>query len=166
MRKIVSIVILLIFTGMNIAAADNQPSQNYTHIPRGIMLCVSLGMPDQVLRQYLRQANELQIPIIIRGMVNNNLKDTSKRIFTLLNPKNEPMITGGVAIDPRPFRLANIQAVPALIVSDGYDFDVVSGNSSLTNLLEVVEKNGSNDELTEMSQEVLAKVKKDEVKSE
>lgn len=149
MKNTIAKILLFICVGLTTfnVEADEAP------LSKGLVLCVSLGMPDLVLQQYLAQANKLQIPIVIRGMVNNDMKTTTNRLFSLLNPPDEKAIQGGVAIDPHPFRIAHITAVPALIVSDGSQFDVVYGNSNLANLIHVVASNGSTDAIKNTAKE-------------
>jgi len=157
LKKILSLVsIISFFTWTNIQAmvADIPVTKA---LPKGIVLCVSLGMPDQVLRQYLKQAHALNIPIVIRGMLNNDMKATSNRLFQLLNPPNEPVIPGGIAIDPHSFKLANVQVVPTLVISDGYQIDTVKGNSPLAQLIHMAAKDGS----TQMLRMVAAAYEKD-----
>lgn len=143
----VSIILILLFVANVIAETSTVTKP----LPKGAILCVSLGMPDEVLRQYLKQAHALNIPLVIRGMLDNNMKATSGRLFELLNPPNEAVINGGIAIDPRPFKIAHIQAVPALIVSDGYQFDTVTGNAPLNQLLNIIEKDGSSESIKQVA---------------
>ena len=149
---VISFFVLLFFISGNAAPVVTQHvSQN---LKSGVVLCVSLGMPDLVLRQYLQQANQFHIPLVIRGLLHNNLRETNSRIFSLLNPKDEPAIKGGIAIDPHPFRIAKIEAVPALVISDGTHYDVVYGNESIATLLHIVASDGSQDSIRAMASQL------------
>ena len=126
-------------------------------------LLVSLSMPDNTLKAYVRQSERYAIPIVIRGLYKNpknplarnhigSFKDTVMRIEKIVG--NEK--TGGVSIDPLLFQAFAIHAVPALVIYNEHDaclqktnaranaacsaqrFDVVYGNAPIQTLLSVV----------------------------
>src|SRR3990167_2880986 len=103
MKKIMLSIFLLIFS-INIFADTNA------------ILFVSLGMPKPVLRQYLLQSKQYHIPLILRGLIDNQYPTTAKKIFEILHPKNGAEIKSGFEIDPLYFRQYQINAVPALVV--------------------------------------------------
>lgn len=117
------------------------------------MLLVSLGMPQQTVQLYLDQSSRLGVPLIIRGLINNDFKTTMNMIAKLMIKENGMVRKTGMAIDPHPFRDYNIQSVPALIVTDGINTDIVYGNLSLDGLLEKIEQNGSTDALRNLAKE-------------
>lgn len=122
------------------------------------VIAVSLGMPDLVLKQYIKQAHELKIPLVIRGLytnpqdtsVNNKIgsfADTANRMKALIGKSKQ----GGIAIDPMVFRAFNIKAVPQLVVFDSSDcirskqntcnansYDVIKGNIPVQRSLEII----------------------------
>lgn len=121
-KKIIIVTIISL-----ILSAPSFASQNSAY------LFVSLGMPDDVLSQYLIQAKQYHIPVVIRGLYTakndtttdktvGSFNDTANRVFSLL--KKEKMDAkikksmGGVSINPLLFRAFNIRAVPALVVTD------------------------------------------------
>ena len=160
-----------------------------------VLLLVSLGMPDLVLKQYFKQAALLHIPVVIRGLYPGNQankqatqaaagagfsENESKSPTLTMNPQSvmhtvnrvkaltQKNDLGGVAIDPLPFRLFNVQAVPTLIVMAGgqdclsedftggtsatagktalrycppADFDRVDGNISIAQSLQIIATN-------------------------
>ena len=87
------------------------------------VLAVSLGMPNQSLKQYIQQAHRLHIPIVIRGLYAypndktankkiGSFRDTELRIKKLIGRSKH----GGIAIDPMVFRAFNIKVVPSFVV--------------------------------------------------
>lgn len=112
--------------------------------PSGLMIFVSFSMPDQSLKLLLQQASEANIPVVVRGLVNNSLKDTADRLTKITGEINR----GGVLVDPLWFTHFNIKVVPAFVVNQPSDdcpknmscpassFDVVYGDVSLMTALQ------------------------------
>lgn len=109
-----------------------------------ILIFVSFSMSDQNLKSWMREANQIKAPLIIRGLVNNSIRDTANRIKKIA-PK-----VGGFSIDPVAFQKFNIQTVPAVVfvkspnslvnsetIMTPKDFDIVYGNIHLKEALEV-----------------------------
>ena len=120
----------------------------------GIVVFVSLGMPQPVLRQILTQANQLGVPVVVRGVLNNNFKDSAKVLFEILHPQNQPALKGGLTIDPKWFKEFGITEVPAVVaISDAAPcfqdncptppFDVVYGNISIPEALKKIVAQGN-----------------------
>ncbi|EOW4437549.1 type-F conjugative transfer system pilin assembly protein TrbC [Shigella sonnei] len=80
------------------------------------LVFVSFSMPPDDLKQRVQDAAALNIPVVIRGMVNGDMRATANAVAGLVKETN----TGGVQIDPTTFRKYNITAVPALIVTCGH----------------------------------------------
>lgn len=98
-----------------------------------VMIFISFSMPIQSLKQWNVQAQQIGAPLIIRGLVNNSFKATTKKVSQLLvNDK------GGVQLDPVKFEQYHILQVPAVVIvgEDKKDFDVVYGNVPLKQALE------------------------------
>ncbi|EFN0530626.1 type-F conjugative transfer system pilin assembly protein TrbC [Escherichia coli] len=85
------------------------------------LVFVSFSMPHDDLKQRVQDAAALNIPVVIRGMVNGDMRATANAVAGLVKETN----TGGVQIDPTTFRKYNITAVPALIVTCGHQGDKV-----------------------------------------
>lgn len=85
------------------------------------LVFVSFSMPPDELKQRVKDAAELNIPVVIRGMVNGDMRATANAVAGLVKEGN----TGGVQIDPTTFRQYNITAVPVLIVACGNHGDKV-----------------------------------------
>ncbi|EFM0752154.1 type-F conjugative transfer system pilin assembly protein TrbC [Salmonella enterica subsp. enterica serovar Bredeney] len=85
------------------------------------LVFVSFSMPPDELKQRVQDAAALNIPVVIRGMVNGDMRATANAVAGLVKESN----TGGVQIDPTTFRKYNITAVPVLIVTCGNQGDKV-----------------------------------------
>ncbi|EBC4088827.1 type-F conjugative transfer system pilin assembly protein TrbC [Salmonella enterica] len=85
------------------------------------LVFVSFSIPAEELKQRVKDAAQLNIPVVIRGMVNGDMRATANAVANLVKESN----TGGVQIDPTTFRKYNITAVPVLIVACGNQGDTV-----------------------------------------
>lgn len=85
------------------------------------LVFVSFSMPSDELKQRVQDAAALNIPVVIRGMVDGDMRATANAVAGLVKESN----TGGVQIDPVTFRKYNITAVPVLIVACGNQGDKV-----------------------------------------
>ena len=103
-----------------------------------LMYFVSFSIPDDGLKEMMLDAHYLQVPVLINGLINNDLRSTIKKIFDLKKENN----IGGVQIDPNAFKEYGIKKVPALVLQCGNEYDVVYGNVKITNALEQMKDNG------------------------
>ena len=118
-----------------------------------ILIFTSLSVPAASWRQWARDAETADAPLVLRGVGAGGLPETAKRIGERLGGAE-----AGVAIDPRLFRLFGIERVPALIVVPGGvppcrsrgcaedpapPHDVVTGNIGLIAALEAVADEGA-----------------------
>ena len=102
------------------------------------MLFVSFSMPDNSLRTWIAQAPQLQIPIVIRGLYQDSLLKTQRKVATLLHDDQ-----GGIAIDPTLFEEFSIDKVPTLVLANAkQQFDKIAGNVGLSTLLEILAEDG------------------------
>lgn len=99
---------------------------------------VSLGIPREGLLPMLKDATRYGIPATIRGLLNNDLRQTASAMFELA--KEDKNI--GVQIDPTLFSEYHISAVPALVVTCPGHFDVIRGSLPLAQALEKIAKAG------------------------
>ncbi|EDL8432089.1 type-F conjugative transfer system pilin assembly protein TrbC [Salmonella enterica subsp. diarizonae] len=105
------------------------------------LVFVSFSMPAEELKQRVKDAAQLNIPVVIRGMVNGDMRATANAVANLVKESN----TGGVQIDPTTFRKYNITAVPVLIVVCGNQGDTVDrlqGDLTLHQALKRVAEEG------------------------
>ena len=89
---------------------------------------VSFSMPSLLLEQTLTESARLHIPAVLNGLIDNSMPKTIQRIDALT--KVVPNLN--LQIDPTAFERFGIQFVPALVVDNGRDFDVLYGNLSLS----------------------------------
>lgn len=105
------------------------------------LVFVSFSMPPDELKQRVQDAAALNIPVVIRGMVNGDMRTTANAVAGLVKESN----TGGVQIDPVTFRKYDISAVPVLIVACGHQGDKVDrlqGDLTLRQALKRVAEEG------------------------
>ncbi len=115
-----------------------------------LYVLVSLGMPDEALRRYAYEANELNATLVIRGFYGTSFGDTQMRIGSLFTQDE----AAGIIIDPRPFKAFNVTRVPAIVYSEAPiepcgeigcvpaapPHDIVRGNISLRAALEMFDR--------------------------
>ncbi len=113
------------------AAANSEPAENALYF-------VSFSIPPEGLKLMLQEARRFGIPATVRGLVNNNLRETVQRVQALVQDGG----ADGVQIDPMPFREYGIEAVPVLVVRCEKGLDVVRGNLRLEEGLKRIAKEG------------------------
>lgn len=99
---------------------------------------VSLGLPREGLLPMLQDATRYGIPATLRGLVNNDLRQTASAMYELSKTDNKV----GVQIDPTLFSEYHITTVPALVVTCPGYFDVIRGSLPLQQALEKVAEQG------------------------
>lgn len=127
---------------------------------RGVVVFASLGMPETSLKQLITQAADLNIPIVIRGMYNNDFAATAQKVQSLIIDNSGESIMGGVEINPIWFKQFKISQVPAFVaIKDGEclgeppcspdNFDIVYGNVSLYHALETLNRKGEHGDVAQ-----------------
>ncbi|MCU8036398.1 MULTISPECIES: type-F conjugative transfer system pilin assembly protein TrbC [unclassified Shewanella] len=128
---------------------DAKPSAD----AKGVMVFVSLGMPATSLQQLLMQSADLQVPLIVRGVLPQGFTATVKQMNHLIDNKGKT-IQSGFAINPQWFTQFGITQVPAFVAvrpnkcqakqpCSTDDFDVIYGNVSLYDALNLLAQHGS-----------------------
>ena len=79
-----------------------------------ILILTSLSVPAPSWRQWARDAARIGAPLVLRGVAEEGLRATVKRIGKRLGGAE-----AGIAIDPRLFRLFGVTRVPAVVVVPG-----------------------------------------------
>jgi conjugal transfer pilus assembly protein TrbC len=117
-----------------------------------VMMFVSFSMPEEDLRERVKDAAGLGVTVSLRGMVNGDMRQTGTRIAQLVKETN----TGGMQIDPVSFRRYGITSVPTLVVKCGTTTDRVQGDITLREALKKVAESGDCAEFAEsvLSREV------------
>lgn len=130
----------------------NTKEQNFSlakPAPQAVIF-VSLSMPNLSLKQIINDAAAYHIPVVVRGLVDNSLKKTVTRIFELVKERNK----GGILLNPLWFKRYDITAVPACVVTEENNFDVIYGNLRLQKMLELIATNGTT---KKTAQDILSK---------
>ena len=99
---------------------------------------VSLGLPREGLVPMLKDANRFNIPATLRGLRNNDFRQTAAAMFELAKEDKDI----GVQIDPTLYSDYHITAVPALVVTCPGHYDVIRGSLPLQQALEKVASDG------------------------
>ncbi|EPC4028292.1 type-F conjugative transfer system pilin assembly protein TrbC [Aeromonas salmonicida] len=99
---------------------------------------VSFSIPEDGLKRLILDADAFGIPSTIRGMVNNDMRDTANAVLRLVKEDKR----GGVQIDPKAFSTYGINAVPALIVTCDGRYDRIAGNLALREALTKIAQSG------------------------
>ncbi|HAU5565818.1 TPA: type-F conjugative transfer system pilin assembly protein TrbC [Serratia fonticola] len=99
---------------------------------------VSLGIPEEGLLPMLADARRFGIPATLRGLLNNDFRQTAEKMFELSKKDKQ----AGVQIDPTLYQQYGIKAVPALVVTCGGKFDVLYGSLPVQQALEEVKQRG------------------------
>ena len=137
---------------LNQQAQNSLKNKNPDSDVGGVMIFASLGMPDASLKQLLRQASEHNVPIVLRGLWQNDFKATANKIQSLILSETDTIL-GGFEINPVWFKQFGITHVPAFVAvkkgaclgeppCDTANYDVLYGNISLYNAFELLQKQG------------------------
>lgn len=100
-----------------------------------IAVFVSFSMPKESIKAWIDQAGKIGAGVYIRGLVNNSFKDTAKAVSDLVQDNK-----GGLLIDPTLFKKYVIVQVPAVVLVDKENFDLVYGDVTLDCALEKINK--------------------------
>lgn len=103
-----------------------------------VMMFVSFSMPEDDLRERIKDAADLGVTVSLRGMVNGDMRQTGTRVAQLVKETNR----GGMQIDPVSFRRYGVMSVPTLIVKCGNASDRVLGDITLRDALKKVAEDG------------------------
>src|SRR3990167_10568232 len=152
LKKLTTCLLLALCMSMTCFASSIDTSHKNYH--NKCFLFVSLGMPINTLSQYLVQAKQYHIPVLIRGLYTQkndaitdktvgSFDDTANRIFKILKneDENKKDITelkksmGGVSINPLLFRSFSIRVVPALVITDDQSDCVTKSHSKNEHVL-------------------------------
>lgn len=82
-----------------------------TSPPPPLLVLVSFSMPDAELRSLAEDAAKLRAPLVLRGLVNDSMEETAKRVAALSKQAGVSF-----AIDPTLFSRFDADRVPTLIL--------------------------------------------------
>lgn len=75
------------------------------------LILISFGMPDSQIRELLQEAHRLKAAVVIRGLINDNWRDTIAAIHRLSGDG-----LSGISIDPTVFDRFNVSRVPTFVL--------------------------------------------------
>ncbi|MEN4909853.1 type-F conjugative transfer system pilin assembly protein TrbC [Rahnella bonaserana] len=120
--------------GLNAATPQVQPEKP---VPQALYF-VSFSMPEDGLKGLVIEADRLRIPATLRGLINNDFRQTANAVLKLVNDEKR----GGVQVDPTAFKTYGITAVPALVVTCNGHYDRVGGNIAPVQALRKIAESG------------------------
>ena len=80
--------------------------------PPDALLFISFSMPEALIESILKDAHRFHIKVVIRGLINNDFRQTLQRLFTL-----QKKIPTPVLINPLWFETFSVDQVPTLVVT-------------------------------------------------
>lgn len=129
-------VILFMFIFLHPVAMAAETEKNLNAVEK--RLFVSFSMSETLLSQSFEQAEHLHVTVVFNGLIDNSMPKTASKLSRLTEQYPELSIQ----IDPVAFEDFGIDAVPALVVSQGQVFDVVRGNLALSDALALIHERG------------------------
>ena len=158
-NSVIKFIVVVTFMVFVIVKVQRVFAWNTNAPSSSVLIFTSFSMPKESLRGWLKQADTIKAPVIIRGLINNSFRDTTKAVMELL-PDNR----GGFQLDPTLFRRFHIEKVPAVVVITPtclsnpacQEADIVYGDVTLDYALKEIIK--QNDSLTPYAQEALKKL--------
>lgn len=106
-----------------------QNAPHYTKLDRktvaenDLFIFVSHSMPQKVLEKLFLEAQRYDAVIVLRGLIAGSMKRTVEFFTDLIRRTN-----GGFIIEPSLFEKYHIQTVPAFVLTNGTQYDVIKGN--------------------------------------
>lgn len=88
-----------------------------------VSVFVSFSMPNNLLEETLKESARLNIPAYLNGLYHDSMQSTVLKVMEL----SEHVPNLNLQIDPTLFERFGIQQVPALVVNNGINFDVIYG---------------------------------------
>ena len=145
--------------------AEARQSSNKNNQVADTMLFVSFSMPKSLLFGLADEASRFGIPLIIKGLKEDDFKKTVDTFYKLNQKASKERLNfEGISIDPFWFQELHIEKVPALVVIKRpstcmphtpcplQKFDVVYGNSKVVDSLKLIAQKG---ELRDVAQKIL-----------
>ena len=148
-------------------AIRNPPSQHWSetnqHPP---LVLVSFSMPDADIRDLARQAAQIGARLILRGLVDGNLRATQRKLAQFADVPGASFM-----VDPTLFRRFKVEAVPTFVLpleelnacsQDGCPVPAhvkVSGESGLDHILDEISRRARDPRAKQLASEMQAMLK-------
>lgn len=147
-------------------------SQRYTDGP---LLLVSFAMPDSQLVALARDAGRSGTTLVLRGLVDNDLMATSRRIRQLLDASQTEHLT--LMVDPTLFQRFAVQQVPTLVVSESISacddtacvtprYAKVAGSAQLGYLLDVIQREARDPAIMNKASQFLSRLQMSDLETQ
>ncbi len=104
-----------------------------------VFIFMSFSVPENVWLELDKTNSNINEMFVVRGIPNNSFEAFGKKIAAL----KEKGFCSSVEINPELFNKYEIKNVLSFVVTDGENFNEVSGNISLQTALEIIEKKKS-----------------------
>jgi type-F conjugative transfer system pilin assembly protein TrbC len=130
-------------------------AESYADVPvskSNIIIFASFSMPPRSVKGWMQEGSKAQTPVIIRGLINNSFKATIEKMAELAADNQ-----GGVQLDPTLFQRYQITQVPAVVVTNNDDFDVIYGDVKLSYALQKIAD--QNDSVSPIAKNALEKLR-------
>lgn len=146
------------------ALKKQQQNMGFNNNDLQVLIFLSFSMPEVAIKQWLLQAEKINAPVMIKGLVDRSLKTTMAKMKKFADDGSK----AGVYVDPVRFKQYGINKVPAVVVSEKIDvgcvgdeckvppYLLVHGNGSLHSALEAMK--GDN-ELGDIASKYLSKIR-------
>lgn len=153
--KLIPLIAIFLIPSTSLFASTNTGNPS-------IFIFVSFSMPKESLRGWLREADKIKAPIIIRGLVKNSFRETIKTVYEILPDKR-----GGIQLDPTLFKKFKIDKVPAVLVAESscitkpicQSYHVIYGDVTLSYALKELSK--TNDVISKQAEIALKQLSRD-----
>ncbi|WON75531.1 type-F conjugative transfer system pilin assembly protein TrbC [Serratia sp. UGAL515B_01] len=99
---------------------------------------LSTSIPEKQLAIFIKSAEEKNIPVYFRGLIGDDMRKTARYIQYMIGKYH----ISGIQIDPVRYEQFSVEKVPALVKRCGTHFDIIYGNVSIKQSLEMIEKKG------------------------
>lgn len=105
--------------GMDVQQMIDQAGQAHKEgkYPSPVFVFVSSSLPEVTMKALLSQSQAAGVPLVFRGLIKNDIKQTAKYIHAIVGDQSN----ASILIDPTLFERFNIDKVPAFTVADGLD---------------------------------------------
>jgi conjugal transfer pilus assembly protein TrbC len=94
---------------------------------QNVYVFVSFSIPENLLEETLKESSRLNFSVYLNGLYQDSMTETAKKI-TMLSQRIPNL---NVQIDPTLFERFGIQQVPAVVVDNNKNFDVIYGHLSI-----------------------------------
>lgn len=142
LKQLIGMVVIMTFSGICFSGERSKSN---------IIIFVSFSMPKESIKGWMNEAEKIHAPVVIRGLVNNSFKETLKRVNELVGDNR-----GGLQLDPMLFTEFKVKQVPAVVVRNNNEYDIVYGDTHLDYALQKITK--QNDALSPIAKDLLEKL--------